>query len=75
MKKFFNEEYQIHNFMSSSGSGSTTLLFFVCIMKATDEKSRIWIRSPVYGSKDPNPYKNVTDPEHCLAVTPLDFGT
>jgi hypothetical protein len=36
--------------------------FLVCIMKATDKKSsiRIWIRNPVYGSKGPDPYQNIT---------------
>ncbi len=27
--------------------------------------SRIRIRNPVYGSKDPDLSQNVTDPEHC----------
>jgi hypothetical protein len=40
-------------------------LFLVGIFKATDEKSRIKIRNPVYGSKDPDPSKKVTDPEPC----------
>ncbi len=39
-----------------------TKLIFGCILKATDEKSRI--RNPVYGFKDPDPYQNVMDPEH-----------
>jgi hypothetical protein len=36
------------------------------ILSATDEKSRIWIRKLVvqYGSADPNPYQNVSDPQH-----------
>ncbi len=34
-------------------------IFFVCILKVTDEKSRIRIRNLVYGSKDPYP-----DPYH-----------
>jgi hypothetical protein len=25
----------------------------------------VWICNPVYGSKDPDPYQNVTDPKHC----------
>ncbi len=37
-------------------------LFFVGVLRAIDEKSRI--RDPVYGSKDPDPFQNVTDPEH-----------
>ncbi len=40
-------------------------LFFVGNLKAIDEKSRIRIRNPLYGSKDPSPSENVTDPEHC----------
>jgi hypothetical protein len=39
---------------------------FVGFLKATDEKSRIRIQIhySVYGSKDPDPYQNFTDPEH-----------
>ncbi len=35
--------------------------------KTTDEKNmiQIRIRNPVYGSKDPDPSENVTEPEHC----------
>jgi hypothetical protein len=33
-------------------------------LKATDEKSRIQISDPVHGSKDPDPYQNITDPKH-----------
>ncbi len=38
-------------------------LIFIGVLEATDEKSRI---NQVYGSKDPDPdpYQNVTDPEH-----------
>ncbi len=36
--------------------------FFCWNLKATDEKSRI--RSPMYGSKDPDPSQNVMDPEY-----------
>ncbi len=40
-----------------------------CInMKATDEKSRMQNCNPVYGTKDPDPFHNVTDPEHCTFV-------
>jgi hypothetical protein len=45
-------------------------LFFYCILKATAEKCRIWIRiqiyNQVYGCKgpDPVPSQNVTDLEH-----------
>ncbi len=35
-------------------------LFSVGIVEATDEKSRIQIRKPLYGSKDPDPSKNFT---------------
>jgi hypothetical protein len=38
-------------------------LFFVGILKATEEKSRIRIRNPVCGPEDPDPYQNVMDPE------------
>jgi hypothetical protein len=34
------------------------------LLKATTKKNRIRIRNPVYGSKDPDPHQNVTDPEH-----------
>jgi hypothetical protein len=42
-------------------------LFYVGILEVSDEKRRIRIRilkSSVHGSEDPNPYQNVTDPEH-----------
>jgi hypothetical protein len=39
-------------------------LFFVGILKTTDKKRRFRIRNTVYGYKDPDPYENVTDPEH-----------
>ena len=43
-------------------------LIFVGILKANAKKrrsrSRILIRNPVYGSKDPDLYENVTNPEH-----------
>jgi hypothetical protein len=39
-------------------------LIFVGTLKATVKKGRIWIRNPMDGSKDPDPNKNVTDPEH-----------
>jgi hypothetical protein len=41
-------------------------LFFVSTLKATDERIRIWIRNPVYGSKGLDPSQNVTDPEQCF---------
>jgi hypothetical protein len=39
-------------------------LFFIGILEATDEKSRV---NQVYGSKDPDqdPYQNITGPAHC----------
>jgi hypothetical protein len=42
-------------------------LFFVGISKVIDEKnrSRIRICNQVYGSKDPDPYQNGIDLEHC----------
>jgi hypothetical protein len=42
--------------------------FFVGILKATEEKSRLRNRDPVvlYGSADLDPYQKLTDPEHCL---------
>jgi hypothetical protein len=41
-------------------------IFFVGILKVFDEKSRITVGSASqrYGSEDPDPYQNVTDPEH-----------
>ncbi len=41
---------------------------FVGILEVTDEKTRIWIRSvnQVNGTKDPDPYQNVTNPERCF---------
>jgi hypothetical protein len=46
-------------------------IFFVGILKIPDEKSKIRIRSisSRYGSEDPDPYKNVTDPEHWLYLS------
>ncbi len=42
--------------------------FLVAILKVTDENSRIRILSQRYGSADPDPYQNVTDPQHCFQV-------
>jgi hypothetical protein len=41
-------------------------LFFVGILKATEEKSGSGSKSvnQWYGSADPGPYQDVTDPEH-----------
>jgi hypothetical protein len=36
-------------------------IFFFCILKVTEERSRI--RSQWFGSADP--HQNVTDPKHC----------
>jgi hypothetical protein len=38
----------------------------VGVLKFTGEKSRNRIR-PRYGSEDPDPYQNVTDPEYGIA--------
>ncbi len=38
--------------------------FFVGILKVTDKKSRIRICQSDVQSEDPDPYQNVTDPEH-----------
>ncbi len=52
-------------------------IIFVGILKVTDEKSMIrirsWIRIPnqVYGFKDLDPDQNVTDPEHCIPYIPV----
>jgi hypothetical protein len=48
-------------------------LFFYGILIATYKgmiriRIQIRIRNPVYGSKDPDPYQNVTDPDHCYLV-------
>ncbi len=41
-------------------------IFFVGILSATDVKSRILIRiRPLVSCADPDPYQNVTDPQHC----------
>jgi hypothetical protein len=36
-----------------------------CILRVTEERGRTLIR---YGSADPDPYQNVTDPQHWLLV-------
>ncbi len=38
-------------------------LFFVGILKATKEKSRIRIRNPVVRLRGSGPYQNIMDPE------------
>jgi hypothetical protein len=38
--------------------------FLVAILKVTDENSKIRSRIRRYGSADPDPYQNVTDPQH-----------
>jgi hypothetical protein len=42
-------------------------------MEAAAKKSRILIRNPVYGFKDPDPYQNVTDPENWLLLFNVCF--
>ncbi len=42
---------------------SNKLIFFD-LSEATAKKSRIQIRNPVYGSWNPDPCQNVTDPKH-----------
>jgi hypothetical protein len=46
------------------------IVFFVGVLKATDEKSRIRTGdiSQRYVSADPDPYQNVTDPEHWVPL-------
>ncbi len=49
------------------------------IFKVTDENSRIRIRiesgsvSQMYGSADPDPYQNVTEPQHCFKRLWIDM--
>jgi hypothetical protein len=47
--------------------------FFVGILEAAAKKSRILIRNPVYGFKDPDPYQNFTDPENWLLLFSICF--
>ncbi len=51
-------------------------LFFVGILKVTDEKSRIR-KEPLVSVPDPDPYQNTTDPEHrlvgCRTVNIVDL--
>jgi hypothetical protein len=52
-------------------------LLFVGILKVTDEQGRIQIRNQLYGSKDPEPSQNVTDPKHwkiVLIMLPLSLS-
>jgi hypothetical protein len=35
-----------------------------CCLKVTNLKSRIWIRIRICKSADPDPFQNITDPEH-----------
>jgi hypothetical protein len=39
---------------------------FVSILSATDEKS--WIRVSTSVVRYPDPYQNITDPQHCLKI-------
>jgi hypothetical protein len=47
--------------------------FFVGILESAAKKSRILIRNPVYGFKNPDPYQNVTDPENWLLLFSVCF--
>jgi hypothetical protein len=40
--------------------------FFIGILKVKDENSRIRIYLSEERIPDPDPYQNVTDPQHCL---------
>jgi hypothetical protein len=40
-------------------------LFLVAILKVTDEIAGSGSVSQRYGSADPYPYQNATDPQHC----------
>ncbi len=46
-------------------------IIFIVILKVNGKRSRIRvrIRSQRYGSADPEPYQNVTDPEHCIKAS------
>jgi hypothetical protein len=48
-------------------------IFFVSILKATEEKIGIRIRKPVYESEDPDPYQNVMDAKQCLFLNSLEM--
>ncbi len=39
-------------------------LFYFGILEVIDERAGSGSVNQVYGSKDPDPYQNVTDPEH-----------
>jgi hypothetical protein len=45
-------------------------VFYVDVLKVTDERagSGAGSDSKRYGSADPDPYQNVTDPEHCILL-------
>ncbi len=45
--------------------------FFFGILEVTDKKSRIRIHKSHV--KDPDPYQNVTDPEHCTGLQLIDL--
>ncbi len=49
---------------SNKQKSSGKKLFFVSILKVTYEKSKILKSVVRYGSADPDPYENVTDPQH-----------
>ncbi len=48
-------------------------IFFVGVLKVTDERAGSGSVSQRYGSDDPDPQQNVTDPEHCCSGTPCVF--
>jgi hypothetical protein len=49
--------------------------YFFCILNVTAKKRRIRsrMRNPVSDPrKDPDPYQNVTDPEHCFSAQTVE---
>jgi hypothetical protein len=52
-------------------SKKTSKTFFVGILSATYEKAGSASLSQWYGSTDPDPYENVTDPQHCFSGDPI----
>jgi hypothetical protein len=60
--------------MCLSASSKKKIGIFFCILKINEERSRTGVRSgsgagffsKSYGSGDPDPQQNVTDPQHCL---------
>ncbi len=72
--KSLNTEVNVPTVQEAISKKNLKQIFFVFTLKVIDENSRIlirnWIRimvrKQVYGSKNPDPYHNVTDPEHWL---------